>query len=377
MTADRSQAHQRGGRDERSRPDGDVVQPSTGGHAGGKQSESRLSEQTRGSTRAPAQRCRRPPPSVAAQGRSPASPAGLADLRRRGTGPLFAEPGPGAHPEPGSTMASRPMTAPGRASTWSRPSPGLTTIAPICTMSPSIHHPARSTSGSTDAPSPSASNPVTGGSECRSTPRPIRRPTRGEGDDRGRRRYSTPLDSTRRSAHQSRRWTLPPRAGSRPPNTAQQQEHEQVIPAQRVMKTAKATSTIHQSSRTNQSMSGAQPGADVAGDGRPGHPPQARQCGQRKAGGCLDPAGPPRRRRDGTVPPRRRVPGVEELREPSQPRIVVEVADGDARGTARVTRRPAGQKASRRLRRRSRRRGFSPSYRGPRSRCRPTIARYR
>ena len=51
---------------------------------------------------------------------------------------------------------------------------------------------------------------------------------------------------------------------------------------------------------------GAQPGADVVGDGRPGHPLQARQCGQRKAGGCLDPAGPPRRRRDGVADPARR-----------------------------------------------------------------------
>ncbi len=45
--------------------------------------------------------------------------------------------------------------------------------APIWTLSPSIHQPDRSTSGSTLAPRPSVSRPVTGGSECSWTSRPI------------------------------------------------------------------------------------------------------------------------------------------------------------------------------------------------------------
>ena len=76
--------------------------------------------------------------------------------------------------EPGSTWAPAPIVAPGirvlRAPTVA---PGPMWMAPMWTMSPSIHQPDRSTSGSTLQPLPSESRPVTGGSECSWTLLPI------------------------------------------------------------------------------------------------------------------------------------------------------------------------------------------------------------
>ncbi len=85
--------------------------------------------------------------------------------------PVGTEP---TTPEPGATSARLPMRAPGnsvlRAPTVA---PAPIRMRPRTSRSPSSHQPDRSTSGSTAAPRPTFSMPVTGGSECRSTPGPI------------------------------------------------------------------------------------------------------------------------------------------------------------------------------------------------------------
>ncbi len=80
--------------------------------------------------------------------------------------------------EPGATWESAPTRAPGMRVLLVPITARLPTlIRPMCTRSPSIHQPERSTSGSTEVPLPRLSIPVTGGTECRSTSRPIFAPS--------------------------------------------------------------------------------------------------------------------------------------------------------------------------------------------------------
>ncbi len=80
--------------------------------------------------------------------------------------------------EPGAISAPLPMRVPG-SSVERVPTvdPAPMRTAPTRTVSPSIQYPERSTSGSTDAPRPMRSMPVTGGSVCRSTSSAMRAPS--------------------------------------------------------------------------------------------------------------------------------------------------------------------------------------------------------
>ena len=80
--------------------------------------------------------------------------------------------------DPGRTSAPRPIFAPG-ASVLRAPIVASAPMRtdPMRTVSPSIHVPVRSTSGSIATPDPISSMPVTGGSVCRSTSRPIFAPS--------------------------------------------------------------------------------------------------------------------------------------------------------------------------------------------------------
>ena len=80
------------------------------------------------------------------------------------------------------------------------------------TVSPSTQCPDRSTSGSTAAPLPIRSMPVTGGSECRSTPAASFTPSaRAYHVNQTPARSVAPLNSASFPAVHSRMWTVPPR----------------------------------------------------------------------------------------------------------------------------------------------------------------------
>ena len=119
---------------------------------------------------------------------------------------------PSTH-EPGPICARLPIRAPGsRVDRAPTIAPAPIRIRPMWTVSPSTQWPDRSTSGSTAAPLPSRSMPVTGGRECRSTPAASFTPSaRAYHASQTPARFVAPLNSASFSATHSRMWTVPPR----------------------------------------------------------------------------------------------------------------------------------------------------------------------